>query len=525
MSQQSKEEQRQRRFFIESLGCAKNTVDTAGMTALLRRAGYQQAEDPSSADLLIVNTCGFIAPAREESLAVLTELADLKRPGQLLLAAGCWSQRDPQTILAALPGVDGLMGTRRWMDVVEVARRMARPDRVGPLVHLPPAPTVGRSESDVPRVAVQGPSAYLKIADGCSRGCAFCAIPLIKGPAASRPLDRVISDAELLAELGVQEIILIAQDTTSYGRDLGMEDGLVTLLERLVERVLLVPWVRLMYAYPGSISRRLIDLVAATPQLLPYVDIPLQHAHPAVLRRMRRPADVRWVRRTVAGLRERVADVTVRTTFIVGYPGETEEEFTTLLDFVQEMAFDRVGVFTYSRELETEAAGFPDDVPPEEKQERRDRLLEAQQALSLARNQEFVGRVLDVLIEGQGDGLSVGRSYRDAPEIDGLVLVEDMLPVGHIVPVRITGALEYDLIGQPAPGAPSGRSFVQETPTPSASVVRGHPELVEGWPLRLTGPENPLETSLRQAQADLSLGIWFRGQSSGASPERRIHCP
>jgi ribosomal protein S12 methylthiotransferase len=458
MGQQSKGKQHGRRFFIESLGCAKNTVDAAGMAALLRRAGYQQAEDPSDADLLIVNTCGFIAPAREESLAVLTELADLKRPGQLLLAAGCWSQRDPQTILAALPAVDGLMGTRRWMDVVEVARRVARPERVGPLVHLPPAPTVGQHEPDVPGVAVQGPTAYLKIADGCSRDCAFCAIPSIKGPAVSRPLERIVGDAALLAESGVQEIILIAQDTTSYGRDLGMEDGLVTLLERLVEQVPRVPWIRLMYAYPGAISRRLIDLVARTPQVLPYVDIPLQHAHPAMLRRMRRPADVRWVRRTVADLRERVADVAVRTTFIVGYPGETEEEFTTLLDFVQEMAFDRMGVFTYSRELETEAADVPDDVPPEEKQERRDRLLEAQQVISLARNREFIGRVLDVLIEGQGDGLSVGRSYRDAPEIDGLVLVEGVVPVGHIVPVRITGALEYDLIGQPAPGAPSGCS-------------------------------------------------------------------
>ncbi len=436
------------RYFILSLGCAKNMVDAQGMATLLERAGYRAVEDPRQADLVIVNTCGFIAPAREESLAALLELAATKRPGQKLLVAGCWPQRDPEVILQAVPEVDGLLGTRRWMDVVDVAAALHQEGHPDPIIHLPDIPTVGQDEQGVPRVAIQGASAYIKIADGCSRACAFCAIPLIKGPAISRPPQRILSEAAMLAERGVKEIILIAQDTTAYGRDLGMEDGLATLLEQLVRRVPDVPWIRVMYAFPGEITPRLIGVVAEYPQVLPYLDLPLQHAHPAVLRRMRRPADVEWVRRTVSTLRERIPGMTIRTAFIVGYPGETEEEFATLVDFVREMAFDRVGVFTYSHEEGTEAARLRDDVPPEVKEERRARLMEVQQSISLTKNRALVGEVLDVLVEGQGEGLSVGRSYRDAPEIDGLVLVEGEVPVGAMVPVEITGALEYDLIGR-----------------------------------------------------------------------------
>ncbi len=435
-----------RRFYILSLGCPKNTVDAQGMATLLERAGYRATDNPRRADLLIVNTCCFIEPAREESLAALREVADAKRPHQALLVTGCWPQRDPQAILEAVPGVDGLLGTRRWADVVAVARQLARPDREGPVVHVSPAPLAGDAP-DVPHVAVQGATAYLKIADGCSHACAFCAIPLIKGPAVSRPLERALEDAALAAARGVKELILIAQDTTAYGRDLGLEDGLATLLERLVERVPQVPWIRVMYAFPGAVTPRLIEVMARHPQVLPYLDIPLQHAHPAVLRRMRRPADMDWVRRTVASLRERMPEIAIRTTFIVGYPGETEEEFAALLRFVEEMAFDRVGVFTYSHEAGTPAAALSDDVPPEVKEERRGRLMQLQQEISLAKNRALVGQTLDVLIEGQGDGISVGRSYRDAPEIDGLVLVQEELPVGELVPIRITGALEYDLYG------------------------------------------------------------------------------
>lgn len=449
MTRQSKRKQeRRRRFFILSLGCAKNTVDAQGMATLLERAGYRAVGDPRRADLLIVNTCGFIEPAREESLAALRELTASRRDGQTLLVAGCWSQRDPEAILAAVPEIDGMLGTRRWMDVVEVARELARPDRRTPVVHLPPTSTVGQDEHDVPRVTVQGASAYLKIADGCSRACAFCAIPLIKGPAVSRPMARILDEAAMLAGRGVKEIVLIAQDTTAYGRDMGMEDGLAALLERMVERVPEVNWIRVMYGFPGAVTPRLMEVMVRCPQVLPYLDIPLQHAHPAVLRRMRRPTDIDWVRRTVTTARERMPEVVIRTTFIVGYPGETDEEFATLVDFVEEMALDRVGVFTYSHEKGTDAAALPDNVPPDVKEERRSRLMATQQQISLAKNRALVGQVLDVLIEGQGRGLSVGRSWRDAPEIDGLVLVEGSVPAGKMARVEITGALEYDLVGQ-----------------------------------------------------------------------------
>jgi len=440
-------------FFLISLGCPKNLVDSAGLATLLQRSGYAAADDPEDADLLIVNTCGFIDPAREESRAVLRELVEARKPGQRVIAAGCYSERYPEELAQEVPGIDGLIGTRRWMDILALVERLeerdARSIAQQPICHLPETPTVGQDVPGVPRVAVQGASAYLKLADGCRRSCAFCAIPLIKGPAVSRPPEAVLADAAWLAGQGMQEIILIAQDTTDYGRDLGMGDGLVELLERLVAEVPQVPWIRLMYAYPDRITERLIDTMARHPQILPYLDLPLQHAHPDVLRRMRRPADVERVRHTVERLRAAMPDIAIRTTFLVGFPGETGAEFRTLLNFVADMAFDRVGVFTYSHEEGTPAARLEDDVPPEVKEDRRERLMAVQQPISLARNQALVGQTLDTLIEGQGDGLSVGRSYRDAPEIDGLVLVQAELPIGQIVPVRVTAALEYDLVGEP----------------------------------------------------------------------------
>ena len=444
-----------RRFYLISLGCPKNLVDSAGLATLLQRAGYTAADEPEEADLLIVNTCGFIAPAREESLDVLHELAQGKRPGQRIIAAGCYSQRFPDELAESVPGIDGLISTRRWMDIVSLVERLEGTSARRPICHLPETPTVGQDALDVPRVAAQGASAYLKLADGCRRSCAFCAIPLIKGTAVSRPPDDILADAVWLAERGVRELVLIAQDTTDYGHDLGMRDGLSDLLERLVAAAPEVDWIRLMYAYPGRVTERLIETMARHPQILPYLDIPLQHAHPGLLRRMRRPSDVGRVRRTVERLRAAVPEIAIRTTFLVGFPGESGAEFRALLNFVAEMEFDRVGVFTYSHEAGVPAAALADDVPPEVKEERRERLMAVQQPISLAKNQALVGRTLDVLIEGQGEGLSVGRSYRDAPEIDGLVLVQDEkdqrveLLVGEIVPVRITAALEYDLVGSP----------------------------------------------------------------------------
>jgi ribosomal protein S12 methylthiotransferase len=248
--------------------------------------------------------------------------------------------------------------------------------------------------------------------------------------------------------MGVRELILIAQDTTDYGHDLGLRDGLAGLLERLVVEVPQVDWIRILYAYPGAVTPRLMEVMAAHRQILPYLDMPLQHADPAVLRRMRRPANMAWVTSTLARMRAAMPDLALRTTFIVGYPGETEVEFRTLLDFVEATRFDRVGVFTFSFEPGTASEPLGDPLPADVKEERRDRLMRLQQRISLERNQAFVGRTLPVLIEGHGEGLSLGRSYRDAPEIDGLVMVEGEVPEGEIVPVRITGALVYDLAGR-----------------------------------------------------------------------------
>jgi ribosomal protein S12 methylthiotransferase len=434
-------------FHIVSLGCAKNTVDSSSMAQLMTRSGYVLTDKPERAGVIIVNTCGFIGPAKQESLEVLSEFASRKRKGQLLIAAGCLTQRYGVEVARQTPGLDGILGTRRWMDIVEVVQRLRAAKHPQPLYHLPDSPTVGGEVSGVQRAALQGGSAYLKIADGCRRPCAFCAIPLIKGTAVSRPVEAILEEARSMQAFGVRELILIAQDTTDYGHDLGMKDGLAQLLEQLAQAAPGIDWIRILYAYPGYVTDRLIEVMAKYPQILPYLDMPLQHAHPDTLRRMRRPANIEWVHRTLDKMRRTLPDLALRTTFIVGYPGETEQEFQTLLDFVDEIRFDRVGTFQFSFEPGTASEPLGDPIPPEVKQERYERLMERQAAISLEKNQALVGKTLDVLIEGQGDGISLGRSYRDAPEIDGLVIVEGEHPVGEILPTRITGAMTYDLSG------------------------------------------------------------------------------
>ncbi len=440
-------------FHLVSLGCAKNTVDSESMSKLLGRAGFHGSERPEEAEILIVNTCGFIGPAKEESLAVLRELAQGKSEGQLLIAAGCLTQRYGSTVVEQVPRIDGVLGTRRWMDIVQVVQSLREQRHPAPLYHLPETPSVGKEEQGVDRVAVSGASAYLKIADGCRRPCAFCAIPLIKGPAVSRPEEAILGEARRLQDAGVREMILIAQDTTDYGHDLGVKDGLAKLLEELVAAAPDVDWIRVMYAYPGYVTERLIEVMAENKQILPYLDIPLQHADQNILRDMRRPANVDWVHRTIEEMREAMPELALRTTFIVGYPGETEQAFGRLLDFIQEIRFDRVGVFSYSPESGTAGEHLGDPIPLVVKEERRDRLMTLQQRISLERNQTFLGESLSVLIEGCGDGIALGRSYRDAPEIDGMVIVEEEIPAGEMVQVRITGALEYDLSGIIAGGA------------------------------------------------------------------------
>jgi ribosomal protein S12 methylthiotransferase len=434
-------------FYMVSLGCAKNSVDSESMAQILADSGYQLSTEPSQARILIVNTCGFIGPAREESYEVLQDLASKKRQGQILIAAGCLTQRYGKDVVRKVPGIDGILGTRRWMDILDVVDTLREGKHPGPLYHLPEVATVGTDEHGVLRAGVQGRSAFLKIADGCRRPCAFCAIPLIKGTAVSRPMDVIIDEARRLSDMGMRELNLIAQDSTDYGYDLGIKDGLAKLLERLVKAVPGVDWLRIMYAYPGYITDRLIEVMSTHAQVLPYLDIPLQHAHPEALRRMKRPANMDWVYRTLEKMRRAMPGLALRTTFIVGYPGETEAEFQTLLDFIKEIRFDRVGTFQFSFEPGTSSEPLGDPIPAEVKEERYDRLMTLQQGISLERNQEFVGKTLDVLFEGQGDGLSMGRSYRDAPEIDGLVIVEGSVSQGALLPVRISGAMAYDLSG------------------------------------------------------------------------------
>jgi len=437
------------------------------MTQLLTGSGYEPVADPRRAHVLIVNTCGFIGPAKEESFDTLAEMAAKKKSGQVLIAAGCLTQRYGVEVARRVAGIDGILGTRRWMDIVDVVEGLLDVGHPEPRYHLSEAATVGSDEHGAQRVSVQGASAYLKIADGCRRPCAFCAIPLIKGTAVSRPIESILAEAHTLQEMGIREIILIAQDTTDYGYDLGLKNGLSHLLTEMTAAVPKVDWIRVMYAYPGYVTDELIEVMATHKQVVPYLDMPLQHAHPLTLRRMHRPTNADWVRKTLSKMRKAIPDLALRTTFIVGYPGETEEEFQTLLDFIEEIRFDKVGAFKFSFEPGTTSEPFGDPIPSEVKEERLKRLMEKQQQISLERNQAFVGRNLDVLIEGLGQGISIGRSYRDAPEIDGLVLVTGEIPAGQIIPVRITGATVYDLSGV---ASPPRKSLVSRCDGPPAKT-------------------------------------------------------
>ena len=441
---------RKKQFHLVSLGCSKNTVDSESMAQLLMRAGFNGTAEADEAGVLIVNTCGFIEAARQESIDTLRELVSHKRGDQLVIAAGCMAQRYGSEVVQWVPGIDGVIGTRRWMDIVPFVRELRRRKHPEPRYHLPDeAATVGQDERNTLRAAIQGHSAYLKISDGCRRPCAFCAIPEIKGTHVSRPVKQIVTEAVRLQELGIREVMLIAQDTTDYGHDLGLKNGLSYLLKEIVAAASGIDWLRLMYAYPGYVTDELIETMATTPQILPYLDIPLQHGHRETLKRMRRPANIDWVYQTVEKLRTAMPNLAIRTTFIVGYPGETEEEFAGLKQFVRDLRFDRLGVFTYSFEASTPSGLLPDQVPEAIKEARRDELMELQQHISLEKNQQFVGQTLPVLVEGYGDNISIARSYRDAPEIDGLVLVPGQLPIGEIVPVKIDGAMTYDLTGHP----------------------------------------------------------------------------
>jgi ribosomal protein S12 methylthiotransferase len=461
-------------YYLLTLGCPKNTVDSEGMAMLLQRDGYRATADPGRADVLIVNTCGFLEAAKEESIATLQELASGKQRHQRLVAAGCLAQRDGDEIVRRVPGVDALLGTRRWMEIVPLAAQL-RAGRRSQRYTLLGDPEAG-DDGMVLRPATPSGSAYLKISDGCNAPCAFCSIPSFKGKLRSRPFDAIVDEAVRLVQGGARELVVVAQDSTDYGRDRNEPDSLPQLLSAICRRAPDLRWLRLMYAYPGHVSERLIEVMAGEPQIVPYLDMPLQHGHPDTLRRMRRPSSSAWVYKTVDKLRAAMPDIALRTTFIVGFPGETEAEFQGLLDFMQAVQFDKLGVFKFSPEPGTPAYDLPNQVAEEVKEERWHRVMAAQQSISLARNQAQVGRRLEVLVEGVGevDGQEAGlvlpsgqpvtlaRSYRDAPEVDGLVLVPGaQLPAGRMDAVTISGALAYDLVGELAPEMPTAGLMFQ----------------------------------------------------------------
>jgi ribosomal protein S12 methylthiotransferase len=455
------------KYHIVTLGCPKNAVDSEGMDGILAADGHTPATSAAEADLIIVNTCSFIAAARDETLSVLHELAVAKRPDQQLVAAGCMAQSHG-ALVAAVPGVDQTLSTREWMRVGELARARSTADgRELPVIGLtlnpqPPAP-IPQPPAPIPQPLTYAdwrttqirrtrttPSAYLKISDGCNLRCAFCTIPGFKGDMASKPLGAILAEAQELAARGVREIVLVAQHLTDYGRDLKLKDGLATLLDELCQVLPAQTWLRLMYAYPHGISERLIDVMATRPQIVSYLDLPLQHAHPETLRRMRRPPDTERTRRILAELRAAMPDITLRSTFIVGFPGESTAEFRDLLAFLAEVQLDRVGAFRYSQEPGTPAASLPDQVRPQVIEKRWHELMQLQQGISRARSARWLDRSIPVLIEGRGqadDGrpLSLGRSWRDAPEVDGQVFVWGDAPVGELVQARITRTTDYDL--------------------------------------------------------------------------------
>ncbi|HOM67751.1 MAG TPA: 30S ribosomal protein S12 methylthiotransferase RimO [Brevefilum fermentans] len=434
-------------YHLVSLGCPKNLVDSESMSRLLNQRGLVASSIPEKSEYLIVNTCGFLTAARREAITILRSLVSEKQPWQKLIATGCMPELHRQELLDSVPGLDGILGTRRWMDILDLIDQVDRHDRKRPYLHCS---QITSDPVETRRVAIQGGSAYLKIADGCRRSCSYCLIPLIKGNLISRPIDEIIKDAKALQDLGIKEIILIAQDTTDYGHDLGMQDGLTRLLEALLKAVPHIPWIRLLYAFPGYVTDNLIQLMKNEAQVLPYLDIPLQHADPAVLRAMRRPSDIEAVSRAIAHIRAEIEGIALRTTMIVGFPGEDDLAFQRLVDFVQTQRFDHLGTFAYSFEPGAPAEPLGDPISEDTKADRVEQLMHIQAEISLARNQSFIDKVLDVIIEGIDDEnrISIGRSYRDAPEIDGLVIVEGIAPIGEIVAVKIHSAITYDLIGK-----------------------------------------------------------------------------
>ena len=433
-----------------SLGCSKNLVDTEMMLGILRDHGIEITPDPSEADILIVNTCAFIKSAKEESITTILNMAEYKESGRCrsLIIAGCLGQRYKQELLDEMPEADAIIGTGAWNRIMEAVEETLKGHRVV---------IAGEDEllydEHTPRITTT-PSytAYVKIAEGCNNRCAFCAIPYIRGKYRSRKIEDIKDEVQNLAKKGVKEIILIAQDSTEYGRDIYGKPSLAKLLRELCQ-VDGVHWIRTLYSYPTYFDDELIETIAEEPKLVKYVDIPMQHAHDEVLRRMHRPDTQASMRALIKKLRERIPGVTIRSTFMVGFPGETDAQYQTLRNFLEEMRLDKVGVFTYSREEGTPAYDMPHQVSEDVMQERYHDLMSVQCKISEELNQELEGRELDVLIEGRDEeqqNIAVGRSYRESPDVDGQVYIEgdtDSQP-GDIVRVKVLQGFTYDVVGE-----------------------------------------------------------------------------
>jgi len=431
-----------------TLGCEKNLVDSEIMSGLVHERGYTLTDNDKEATVIIVNTCGFIDAAKEESVNTILDLADLKQTGSLkaLIVAGCLTQRYKEVLMKEMPEIDGIVGTGDFdkiNDIIDEALKGKRPILVGNPVF--------NYEAKLPRrVTTPRYTAYVKIAEGCDNACTFCSIPIMRGKFRSRSVESILHEVEQLAGQGVKEISLIAQDSTNYGTDLYDRFMLPELLNKVSE-VPGIEWVRLHYAYPGFFTDELIDVIANNPKVCKYVDMPLQHSEDSILKRMRRPGRQRDARELIAKIRQRIPGVSLRTSIIVGFPGETEEDFENLKRFIQEVEFDRLGVFTYSMEEGTPASRLPNQVPDDVKEYRANVLMELQREIAKRKNGSRVGEVIDVLIErydGRND-VYIGRSQFDAPEIDGEVFVTgSKLTIGQVARVRVTHSFEYDLSGE-----------------------------------------------------------------------------
>jgi len=434
-----------------SLGCSKNLVDTESMIGLLQNTGYQITNQKSEADVLVVNTCGFIEEAKRESIDAILEAGLEKSRGkcQALVVAGCMVPRYGEELAQEIPEIDALVGTADYPKIGEVVAGILAGQKVEQISD-PDAITDWNFERVL---ATPGYTAYIKIAEGCDCACAFCSIPLMRGGHRSRPMESIVDEAHRLAQMGVRELVVISQDTTYYGMDLYKKPMLASLLRELA-KVEGIRWIRVHYSYPTRITDELIDVIATEPKVLKYLDMPLQHGSNRLLRIMNRPANADGYVKLIKKLRERVPDICLRSTFIAGHPGETEEDFQMLLDFLKTCEFDHVGVFAYSQEEDTKA-GQMEQLPEELRQARRDQAMEVQAEIARRRNEMQVGRVLEVLVEGrspQGRGWYVGRCYRQSPGIDGVVLFQaspgQKLKPGDMLDVAITGVREYDLVGK-----------------------------------------------------------------------------